>query len=95
MTPHMPRFPRTLGESLAVQPVQDLLNLVILGVISFVNAAMADSYTFQYENVNFPTQKGTTHFFDMLEDLVEFVKVLPGKLMDPCILGNNLKVLII
>jgi len=78
-------------EKIAVQPVQNLLNLVIIGVMSFESTVMAHSHNFQPTDIHLPTQKGVTSFLDMLKDSIYVVKVFPNKLWLPVFSGMILK----
>jgi len=44
-----------LSESIAVRPIQDLLDLPILQVTSFISASVAHSYNFWDANICFPS----------------------------------------
>ena len=63
--------------------------------MSFINAAVAHSYNFWDADIHFPPWEGSSSFLDMLEDMIYIVNMLSNKPMDPCVLWDDLPVLII
>src|SRR6266481_4668137 len=79
-----------LSKGGTVWPLQNLLDLLILGVMTLVSALVANCNHFWHTELHLPPGEGSASFFESLEDPIHIIKVLPNEPSNSRIVHNDL-----
>src|SRR6266481_4136349 len=79
-----------LSKGGTIWPVQNLLDLLVLGVTTLISAFVANCNHFRHTELHLPSGESSAGFFELLEDPIHIIKVLPNELSNSRIVHNDL-----